>query len=454
MTGNQFLRYPPHKNTGKGFPDSAYNLVRFQMESAKLPYMKMKLPGGILEVSKIYENEYKTKWTPLGGYGRNYLAYILQYHDPDNNARVKFFSEGLIPVIDVPYDTVPFTTNADNYSVADMTSIEIKITDDLIGFLFNDPLESAIYYLYFYSQILGFFLDDSYAIGAHVGSNPPVLWTNMWAEDSKVYWVKSSVVPSEQYINKLAITLSGGEYSFAQSTVYPAAYEGDDPLYLVMEDGVLWGYVDWTGIHPGASIAGYIRLGLVTYDKDSGSPLVYYPGVDAGNGINYSGYQKPSLPYDVTYIGASQVKIEWGGPYAVDESPFQISNYGYGPAIMPTSYKFRQRWLSRLDTYCYNQYGTIYSGDEPRLPQLDWRQFDNLDTVPYGIEYNPASPVTDRNRWFGWDSVSIPFEDFCEVVGIDVDSVSIDNFKYVPHLDNDAAVRQFVDKILRIGDIA
>lgn len=64
MTGNEFVKYPPHKNLG--LPHAEYNLMRMQMEAAKLPFMIRTFPGrGTLAVSKIYGNQYAARWAPV-----------------------------------------------------------------------------------------------------------------------------------------------------------------------------------------------------------------------------------------------------------------------------------------------------------------------------------------------------------------------------------------------------
>jgi len=106
MTGNNFLKYPPHKNVGT-VPAAEYNLIRLQMEAANIPYMKRVLNNGVLEVRKIFGNEYKALWTPTGGVE---LTYLIRYKDADSNERIKFLYDDYSEKGDFSRDVLPSFT--------------------------------------------------------------------------------------------------------------------------------------------------------------------------------------------------------------------------------------------------------------------------------------------------------------------------------------------------------
>lgn len=148
MSGNEFLKHPPHKNTG--VPPARYNLMRLQMEAAKLPFMRRVFDDGILDVKKIYGDSYKAEWTPLGEAD---ICYLVRYVDSDSEIKVILLNKKLEKVTEVDASVLPSLE-------FDLTSRELKLYGDLICVVTLSAADNKQIRLRFYSTVTGTFLTD------------------------------------------------------------------------------------------------------------------------------------------------------------------------------------------------------------------------------------------------------------------------------------------------------
>lgn len=127
--------------------------MRFQMESAKIPYMKRTFDDGILEAWRIYKTQYKAKWAPVSG---RELCYVVRYYKTALNEYVIFLDS-------------KFRQIGREYSVSEIASIN-AILPQLVSFEWKTGSLISILYglgknkLTFYNPSTGNFDEYKYTI--------------------------------------------------------------------------------------------------------------------------------------------------------------------------------------------------------------------------------------------------------------------------------------------------
>ena len=383
MSGNEFLKHSPHKNRGD-IPFGAYARMRFQMEAAKIPYMKRTLPGGILEVQKIYGTQWKVDWTPTGGVEVCYtVMYIKDLTGNRTNlqTRIIFYDSELIKLRDCLITDVPSGLLVEAH--------EFKVNDDLICMLFytNPSLPSEMKYgrinVVFYCSATGERLDYVLSLynyyltyGTRLGWPTSIPFYNVpsssnnipsltvWCENGKVYvFIKNKIYKLTPIKDE-----DTGVYSVAETIIYVS---GITLGGLCCEEGVLF-YIDGPAEGPR----------VVILDKDTGGVIdtrISVPGV--------AYWRTPASYTDYTTSPYSSVlpfgTVYGGGLTSVRQTVFGRCFYGINALA-----------------HAYDKDGNIVDG----APSMaEWRGFGELNAVLWQGMYSQGY-TTDVIRFGNVDN--------------------------------------------------
>lgn len=405
MSGNEFLKHPPHRNTGN-IPYPEYNALRFQMEAAKLPFMRKVFSNGILEVRKIFENQYKVNWTPLGGVE---VCYVSRYKDKNGIRRIKFLDKWLHEVIDVEQTVFPSTVDTGCPETLLLSSWECSVNGLICCWIVENgpPISST---LGFYSPFTGRMVPnglDPPVTGFYLNSATPVAFTpvvpmyTVQAIGDKVYitenWNGADIVRITVGVDPVT-----EEYTFTKNT-----FSTDVPSssYFFWDGDIFYG-LDLT------------YSGLFIMDKDSGnvsSLLANDPGMRR---LTPHGYYDNNIAY---FPGGSAGPIP---PATLKVSQTAIGECYYTPNLS-----------------IFPGYWTIYDstgnnlGNSPGFSVVEkmyWTGFGGLD-----LHWLEITATSSRIVW-GVEVKTI--EDMYALFHMPEDITEWTTLNYLPGLENDVRI--------------
>lgn len=309
--------------------------MRFQMESAKIPYMKRTFDDGILEVWQIYGTQYKAKWTPIGGVD---VCYVVRYLNSEADIRYILMDDKMSKLGE--FLESPIT------ELENLISYEYKINEQLI-LTVSCPSDMKSATIRFYSTLTGRFLavDNSYftLTQTNSGGDPLVLRVGgAYPTYPAVYvLVKGDTVYTScgQWLRKTVIENTGGVYVFTPTTFnFPAIGTNSNPSYpvqrfLQLEDEIFY-YIWDTTYTPRTSCC-------VTVDKDTGgitedvSPNQFFPA-NTHTPLCDATYT-PTSTDNILFLADTSNYVEWDSP-------------GYDWCVYQPAYSCWRYWDTTLFT--------------------------------------------------------------------------------------------------------
>lgn len=427
MTGNEFVKHPPHKNTGLPFE---YNLLRLQMESAGLPYMRRVLPGGTLTVRQIFGNSYRVTWVPLKK-EEGYVTYVIRYKDVESQIRYRFLNQGFALMADIAASAVTFTENSEGFSLSDMTGYQVQVTDDIIAFWDNDQGSSALR-VWFYSVTLGKFCDYYYE-----PVNVPAVGLGFWSQNDKFY-----SVPGDAINEIMRITPTWNDetkvYDFTEDAITVVDLGSNT---LRFHDGIPF-HMSGTTYNFGGI---YVPVSLTPVDIDTGLDLTEYTGGDQGDGT-VKAWCSPFCYGILENVGGGIWDYDFHPPWDNDDiisgSRTFSSQSGDNPVwpgvFSPLGRKF---FFGRSHTGESFGFGSV---PEPLSGNcIDWINTNAIpEKLPFVI-YEADAP----EYWYGLGNttpISRTFAEFCEGITLETDTQDVYRVYYVPHLERDPNVAKLV----------
>jgi len=464
MIGNEFLKYPPHKNTG--LPQAEYNLMRLQMGMAKIPYMRRELSGGVLTVKKIFNTEYKATWSPSGG--EISIDYMVRYRDVGGEDRVKFFDKDWGEVCDVLLDDI-IVSVAEPYGrgILDIDSIEFQVTDDLICVC--EYSDSNPYVFYFYSIGIGRLADN---LAIPIDYADKVKW--VWAEHGSFYiytewhvgdwWTfkVKKITPSFNDVTKVYTFTEDIIVFYDGPSIYPDGalphYPRTRMPYVYCENGVIYDHRKADLI---PEVTGfYINRDVIIKDINTGNTISEIQGGPPGNPDNGRWYGTPTLYMDIQNAGETWIKTVPFGTNEVTDSPWERWYYYYEPKPvqhengrgMYAFFHSDPRWI------VYTRTGEEIASTDALNPSIgghshytsqlgvDWQG----TALPKTLLCFPSNQGEEGGSVIGWESggsyTVSTIQELYAFLNLPADTQYISEVNYLPHMERDPILNEFLVK--------
>ena len=452
MIGNEFLKYPPHKNSG--LPQAEYNLTRLQMESAQIPYMRKKLPGGILTVKKIFNTEYKATWTPSGG--EIHVDYMVQYRDAGGHERVKFFDQNWTERGDFSLGEVGahITYTSDSVCALMVKSHEVQVTADLIC-VYDEKQSSTEQRLWFYSISGGILVDETIEVGS-------IFW--IWAKGGSVYVATAGGYSGSLLRVTPVWDKEASQYVLTQTEIDLSWLSGTKGFFC--EDGAFYDHSN-TISYGGVVLWADVDI----WDVDTGTLITNIPG-----GVIVGDYD---YRWNVTPTNYMDTK---GGGFCAVGSAFyykKVSSAVTGSGLLcQTGSDLLTQLTAPIQSICgrnfynfttdeeggggdnpgtYTRLGLKILGRTARLPfryefSVDWRN-TALDRTP--LCFPPI--VEGEDPFIAWEEaggtvqVSSTLQELYAFLNLSEDTQDISEIKYLPYMERDPLLNELLIKYLDGG---
>lgn len=480
MSGNEFLKTPPHKNVG-GLPFGEYVRMRFQMGASKLPYLKREMPDGILEVQRIYKEHYRVLWTPSGGVE---ISYVIRYTYNDEG-RVKFLNSKMAEVGDFPRVAFPAATEP-GAGFLGLQSWEWKF-GDLIGCLFNTIKTTDYIFnvmtVKVYSPLIGDLLDFGYSYNKVVQSgNVDINGLTSYGQLITLAVKDGKLLFSSRgsgSINVLTPSKTDDGYELTLDTVAPASAPYPvinlDTTGIWYEDGV-WFYQVFT--YPGGLIELDPFTGAMTPQPDISNPSEYYwkhqytslcyretfgdsfddnPPFSQWWQIPGAGYVLSSIPPYVNrpfFHSTISGKVIYELSKSLSVLPYTVTDasvYLYDGTKLFT--EISQDVLNSFCTRTNLDPRSINYERGVRNP-ISWNGFDKNKLEYYDLygnaSGNPLHTIIYGKEWY-WNNVKKTEAEFKRLFSLpeDLDTRHIQAVNYLPGLGNNQLVAGIVTRALK-----
>lgn len=393
MTGNEFLKHSPHKNKGD-MPFAEYVRMRFQMEAANLPYMKRNVPGGVLEVRKVYGTQYQAFFTRIEG---GEVTWMAVYYIDATTQRVAFYNKQLLKLGDFLLDDLSITPP---FIGAQTEQIRVG---DLIAFIYigKTVLNRNKYTVKFYNTLTGLFLDNEWdfdyyniydlSYGGNVyytdsTDNIRIPVFSCFSVTDKLYVIIGKYGEASEITRIEPVLEDNGSYTFNESTyqsTLPSPVGKIGPMHC--ENGTLFCQQEESAVK-------YV----IGYDRDTGAiSSTLQSGSDGGYPIaHFTIHRSPNVnyTYDFDFTIPKQynnmVNFPFGSVSGISTGEINTYALVYQTPLGKIAYPV----FNTPDYTVYDIVGLIgdfsISFDYDNTVHYDKNGFDETDELLYGLLQN------------------------------------------------------------------